>query len=247
MFSIFLIWLSRTHPGTIATSLGLTFFEYSCNCSTSILQLQATPTSLPASRSLTLDFNTSICVDHRLQLSLTCDSEWSVSGLKVVIARNMFSVQESLGLLLVIVQQMDLTWMYWWFSRTTFALVSRLISMKVCFLQLKSSTDHNCKGHILLDLISACGRDVSLMCIWRGPDWAWGYVYMEALLTSHTVYGNPLDVEDLRHDARMTLQEGLASSRSVSSLIHRIRSRIGSVKTFEVRIFSSWVGSLILT
>ncbi len=85
------------------------------------------------------------------------------------------------------------------------------------------------------------------MCIWRGPDWAWGHVRIEALLASRTVYGNPSDVEDLRRDARMTLQEGLASVRSVSSLVHRIRSRIASVKTFEVRILSSWVGSLILT
>jgi hypothetical protein len=119
--------------------------------------------------------------------------------------------------------------------------------MKVCFLQLKSSTDHNHERNILLDLISACRRDVSLMCIWRGPDWAWGHVRIEALLASRTVYGNPSDVEDLRRDARMTLQEGLASVRSVSSLVHCIRSRIASVKTFEVRILSSSVGSLILT
>lgn len=120
-----------------------------------------------------------------------------MSGLKVVIARNMFSGQESLGLLLVIVQEMCQMWVYWWFSRTTIALVSPLISMKVCFLQLKSSTDQNRKGDSLLDLIPACGRDVLLMCIWRGPDWAWGHICMEVLLTSHTVYGNPLDVEDL--------------------------------------------------
>jgi hypothetical protein len=85
------------------------------------------------------------------------------------------------------------------------------------------------------------------MCIWRGPDWARGDVRIEALLASRTVYRNPSDVEDLRRDARMTLQEGLASVRTVSSLVHRIRSRIASVKTFDVRILPSRVGRLILT
>lgn len=66
------------------------------------------------------------------------------------------------------------------------------------------------------------------MCVWRGPDWAWGHVRIEALLASRTVYGNPSDVEDLRHDALMTIQEGLESVRSVSSLVHRIKSRMTS-------------------
>lgn len=83
------------------------------------------------------------------------------------------------------------------------------------------------------------------MCVWRGPDWAWGHVRIEALLASRTVYGNPSDVEDLRHDALMTIQEGLESVRSVSSLVHRIKSRMTSVKTFEVHLFLP--GGLVLT
>ncbi|KAF9447086.1 hypothetical protein P691DRAFT_761074 [Macrolepiota fuliginosa MF-IS2] len=39
-------------------------------------------------------------------------------------------------------------------------------------------------------LAEVCGRDISLMCIWRGPDWAWGHVRVEALLSSRTVYGS---------------------------------------------------------
>jgi hypothetical protein len=75
------------------------------------------------------------------------------------------------------------------------------------------------------------------MCIWRGPDWAWGHVRVEALLASRTVYGDLSDVEDLRRDAQVILQEGLASLQCVSSLVDRIRSRIALVKTFEVCIF----------
>ncbi|OBZ75036.1 hypothetical protein A0H81_05457 [Grifola frondosa] len=86
------------------------------------------------------------------------------------------------------------------------------------------------------DLISACGRDVSLMCIWRGPDWAWGHVRVEALLASRTVYGSRSDVEDLRRDAQKLLQEGLKSVQIVSSLVDRIRFKIESVKTFEIAL-----------
>jgi len=94
-----------------------------------------------------------------------------------------------------------------------------------------------------LDLMSACGRHVSLLCIWRGPDWAWGHVRVEALLASRTVYGNPEDTEDLRRDAQMTLQEGLASVRSILSLVDRIRSRIASVKIYEVCVFFYPIGT----
>ena len=75
--------------------------------------------------------------------------------------------------------------------------------------------------------------------MWRGPDWAWGHVRIKALLASRTVYGNASDVEDLCHDALMTQRDGLASVQSVSSLVGRIRSKMASVKKFEVGIFYS--------
>lgn len=59
--------------------------------------------------------------------------------------------------------------------------------------------------------------------------------------------GNPSNIEDLRRDAQMLPQEGLESVRSVLSLVDRIKSRMASVKTFEVCTFSSRVGSFILT
>lgn len=75
------------------------------------------------------------------------------------------------------------------------------------------------------------------MCIWRGPQWAWGHVRIEALLASITVYGKREDVEDLRRDAQMILQEGMASFGFVSSLVDRIRSRMTLVNTYEVCVF----------
>ncbi|GBE86796.1 hypothetical protein SCP_1000380 [Sparassis crispa] len=58
-------------------------------------------------------------------------------------------------------------------------------------------------------LAEACGCEVSLLCICQGPDWAWGHVRLEALLSSHTVYGNRRDVEHLRQEAMIFLNDGL--------------------------------------
>lgn len=45
-----------------------------------------------------------------------------------------------------------------------------------------------------IDLRDLRRRETPLMCIWQGPDWAWGHVRLEALLSSRSVYGNRRDV-----------------------------------------------------
>jgi hypothetical protein len=72
------------------------------------------------------------------------------------------------------------------------------------------------------------------MCILRGPI-GHGVTSVSRLYSQVALYGNPSDIEDLRYDA----QEGLASVRSVSALVGRIRSRVVSVDTFGVCVFSS--------
>ncbi|KDQ15368.1 hypothetical protein BOTBODRAFT_54663 [Botryobasidium botryosum FD-172 SS1] len=83
------------------------------------------------------------------------------------------------------------------------------------------------------DLKAACGRDVSLLCIWQGPEWAWGHVHVEALLAGRTVYGRRSDVEHLIDDAQFMLRESRATLDDLASLIHRIHLAIADLKTYE--------------
>ncbi|KAF8173105.1 hypothetical protein BJ912DRAFT_992764 [Pholiota molesta] len=75
------------------------------------------------------------------------------------------------------------------------------------------------------NLAEACGREISLMCIWQGPDWAWGHVRLEALLSSRSVYGNRTDVEHLRQEAVAYLNDGpqknqVTSVQTYKNFIH---------------------------
>lgn len=75
------------------------------------------------------------------------------------------------------------------------------------------------------------------MYIWQGPDWAWGHVRLEALLSSRTIYGNRGDIEHLRRKALAYLDDGLARFSSITKAVKIIKSHVASVKTFEVFIF----------
>jgi hypothetical protein len=72
------------------------------------------------------------------------------------------------------------------------------------------------------------------MCIWQGPDWAWGHVRIEALLSSRTVYGNRVDVEHLRHDAMTILDDGLATLNLIAEALKRLEVMIAAMEIYEV-------------
>lgn len=72
------------------------------------------------------------------------------------------------------------------------------------------------------------------MCIWQGPDWAWGHVRIEALLSSRTVYGNRVDVEHLRHDAMTILDNGLATLDLTAEALKRLEVMIMAMEIYEV-------------
>lgn len=84
----------------------------------------------------------------------------------------------------------------------------------------------------LVNLTKACGHDVSLPCIWQGPQWAWGHVRLEALLSSRTVYGNRSDVEHLRQEAMTYLDEGQQRLYRIAKSVEIIK---GSVRFKEIR------------
>ena len=84
-------------------------------------------------------------------------------------------------------------------------------------------------------LMEACRREISLLCIWQGRDWAWGNVRVEALLASRTIYGDRRDVEHLRTDGKEFLQEGLDKFSAVAESVKRIREQVQTVRTLEVR------------
>ncbi|KXN84527.1 hypothetical protein AN958_07174 [Leucoagaricus sp. SymC.cos] len=83
------------------------------------------------------------------------------------------------------------------------------------------------------NLAEACGREISLMLIWQGPDWAWGHVRLEALLSSRTVYGNRQDVEHLRLEAVSFLEEGLKKLDHISEAVENIKKTVAAVQTYE--------------
>jgi hypothetical protein len=84
-------------------------------------------------------------------------------------------------------------------------------------------------------LMEACRREISLLCIWQGHDWAWGNVRVEALLASRTIYGDRRDVEHLRADGRKFLQEGLDKFSAVAESVTQIKEHVRTVQTLEVR------------
>ncbi|GLB45858.1 putative nucleotidyltransferase domain containing protein [Lyophyllum shimeji] len=83
------------------------------------------------------------------------------------------------------------------------------------------------------NLAEACGREISLMCIWQGPDWAWGHVRLEALLSSRSVYGNRRDVEHLRREAMAYLNDGLKRLDLIAEAVKKIKNQVTSVQTYE--------------
>ncbi|KAF8884085.1 hypothetical protein CPB84DRAFT_1789585 [Gymnopilus junonius] len=82
-------------------------------------------------------------------------------------------------------------------------------------------------------LAETCAREVSLMCIWQGPDWAWGHVRVEALLSSRTVYGNRQDVEHLRQEAMTILENGLTRFNNVADAVEKLKKCVAGVQTLE--------------
>jgi hypothetical protein len=72
------------------------------------------------------------------------------------------------------------------------------------------------------------------MCIWQGPDWAWGHVRIEALLSSRTVYGNRADVEHLRRDAMTILDDGLTTLDLTAEALKRLQVMIAAMEIHEV-------------
>jgi hypothetical protein len=91
-----------------------------------------------------------------------------------------------------------------------------------------------CSRHLLVDLAEACGRDISLMCIWQGPDWAWGHVRIEALLSSRTVYGDRRDVEHLRQESMTYLHDGIKRLDCVAESVDIIKNIVSTVQRCEV-------------
>ncbi|KAF8148302.1 hypothetical protein B0H34DRAFT_668993 [Crassisporium funariophilum] len=83
------------------------------------------------------------------------------------------------------------------------------------------------------NLAEACGREISLMCIWQGPDWAWGHVRLEALLSSRSVDGNRRDVEHLRREAMAYLDDGLKRLDLIAEAVEKIKNQVTSVQTYE--------------
>jgi hypothetical protein len=77
------------------------------------------------------------------------------------------------------------------------------------------------------------------MCIWQGPDWAWGHVRLEALLSSRSVYGNRRDVEHLRQEAMAYLNDGLKRLDPIAEAVQKIKNQVTSVQTYEVSLSHS--------
>jgi len=84
-------------------------------------------------------------------------------------------------------------------------------------------------------LMEACRREISLLCIWQGHDWAWGNVQVEALLVSHTIYGDCCNIEHLCADGKKFLQEGLDKFATVTESIKQIKEHVQTVQILEVR------------
>lgn len=74
------------------------------------------------------------------------------------------------------------------------------------------------------------------MDIWQGPEWAWGHVRVEALLSSRTVYGNRKDVEHLRQEAMTYIHDGQERLNHIAESVNKIKKQITAVRTYEVSI-----------
>ncbi|EKM82472.1 hypothetical protein AGABI1DRAFT_104447 [Agaricus bisporus var. burnettii JB137-S8] len=85
-------------------------------------------------------------------------------------------------------------------------------------------------------LAEACGREVSLVCIWQGVDWAWGMIRVEALLSSRTVYGKREDIEHLRQDSMTILKDGLLRFNNVANAVEKLKECVTAAQTFETFI-----------
>ncbi|KIL60224.1 hypothetical protein M378DRAFT_84083 [Amanita muscaria Koide BX008] len=83
------------------------------------------------------------------------------------------------------------------------------------------------------NLAKACGREISLLCIWQGSRWAWGHVRLEALLSSRTVYGNRNGVEHLRREAMDYLFDGLQRLDLLADAVEKIKKQVTTVQTYE--------------
>lgn len=76
------------------------------------------------------------------------------------------------------------------------------------------------------NLAVACGCEISLMCIWQGPNWAWGHVRLEALLSCRAVYGNRADVEHLRREAVDYLDDGPKRLDIIAEAVEKIKIHV---------------------
>ncbi|EKM77723.1 hypothetical protein AGABI1DRAFT_107907 [Agaricus bisporus var. burnettii JB137-S8] len=82
-------------------------------------------------------------------------------------------------------------------------------------------------------LAEACAREVSLVCIWQGIDWAWGMIRVEALLSSRTVYGKREDIEHLHQDSMTILKDGLIRFNNMANAVEKLKKCITAAQTFE--------------
>lgn len=91
------------------------------------------------------------------------------------------------------------------------------VSLTTPTTRLKTSA-HFC---VWAGLMEGCRREISLLCICQGHEWAWGNVLVEALLASRTIRGDRRDVEHLRADGKKFLQEGLDKFAAVAELVRK--------------------------
>jgi hypothetical protein len=77
------------------------------------------------------------------------------------------------------------------------------------------------------------------MCVWQGPDWAWGHVQIEALLSCRTVLGKHQDVEHLCQEAMTTLEDGLTRLNNMANAVKKLKKCISEVQSFGVQISAS--------
>jgi hypothetical protein len=73
--------------------------------------------------------------------------------------------------------------------------------------------------------------------MWQGPDWAWGHVRVEALLSSRTVYENRADIEHLRREAVNYLDKGAIRLDLIAEPGKTLRNQVASSNTYEVSTY----------
>jgi len=69
--------------------------------------------------------------------------------------------------------------------------------------------------------------------MWQGPDWAWGNAGLEALLSSRTLYGNRSDIEHLRQEAIVYLDDGLKRLDRIAEAVEKVKKQVATLQTYE--------------